>query len=317
MTDQSALSSRAIRGMYYDRLAVNAGLAWVDGVSNLYTSDQASEVYPFLGQVPRMVEVVAGRQIKSYSANALTIFNKHYEASHEFRVVDIRRDKSDQIRTRMAEIADGGISHWASLLSTLILAAATTVCYDGQYYFDTDHLEGDSGSQSNSISVDISALPALVHGVVTAPSVEEAQQTILAAISAILAFKDNQGEPMNEDAREFLVVVPAPLFLVFSAAVATITTMALQQNLNPNLIAGLRINVAMNARLTWTDKVAVFRTDSPTKGLIRQTEREIELVSIAEGSEYAAKNFAWWFGIDSWRGAALGLWQKACLATMT
>lgn len=316
--DQSALSSRAIRGMYYDRLATNPGLAWVDGISNLYTSDQASEVYPFLGQVPRMQAVVGGRQIKGYTANQITIYNTHYEASHAFRLVDIRRDKTDQIRTRMMELADGAVSHWASLLSALLVAAPTTVCYDGEYYFDTDHSEGESGSQSNSISVDISALPAAVHGVVTAPSVEEMQQAILAGITQILSFKDNQGEPMNEDAREFMVVVPTSLFLIATAAITAITTAALQQNLNANLIANLRVSVVMNVRLSsWTDKFAVFRTDSPTKGLIRQTEQEVELVSVAEGSEHAAKNFEWWFGIDAWRGAALGRWQKACLVTLT
>ena len=319
MTDQSVLSSRAIRSMYYERLEANPGMAWVEGVSNLFTSDQASEVYPFLGQVPRMREVVGGRQIQGYTANSITIFNKHYEASHEFRIQDIRRDKSDQIRTRMSELADGAMTHWASLLTVLLAAAATTVCYDGQYFFDTDHLEGESGSQSNSISVDISALPAAVHGSTTAPSVEEMQQAMLSGIAQIMSFKDNQGEPMNEYARDFLWVGPPSLFLTASAAVKGLTTAALQQNLNPNFVADLRVSVVMNARLagTWTDKFAMFRTDTPTKGLVRQTEQEVVLVSIAEGSEYAAKNFAWWFGIDAWRGAALGAWQKACLVTLT
>ena len=48
-----------------------------------------------------------------------------------------------------------------------------TVCYDGQYFFDTDHVEGDSGTQSNDLSVDISALACSVHGTTTAPSVED------------------------------------------------------------------------------------------------------------------------------------------------
>ena len=41
--DQSILSSRAVLGMYYARLEANPGLAWVNGVSNLFNSDQASE----------------------------------------------------------------------------------------------------------------------------------------------------------------------------------------------------------------------------------------------------------------------------------
>lgn len=315
--DQSLLSSRAIMGMYFARLEADPGMGWIDGISNLFTSDQASEDYKFLGQSPAMREWVGGRQAKGFSGQGLTIVNKHYEATIEVTKRDLRRDKTPQLQARISEFADRAQTHWASLLSTLLINAPSTACYDGQYYFDTDHSEGDSGSQSNDITVDISALPAAVHGVVTAPSVEEMQQAILQGIAQILSFKDDKGEPMNENARAFTVVVPVGLYLVAVAAVSTLTTMALQQNLNPNLIAGLTVNVQMNARLTWTDSFAVFRTDSPIKGFIRQTEQENELKAKAEGSEFEFDNDAWQFGIDNWRGVGYGYWQRACYVTMT
>ena len=105
------------------------------------------------------------------------------EATLEVLVDDIRRDKTGQVMTRVRELAERANSHWASLLSALIIAGESTACYDGQYFFDTDHAEGDSGTQDNDIGVDISALPAAVHGVVTAPSVEEMQQSILKGIA--------------------------------------------------------------------------------------------------------------------------------------
>ena len=40
--DQSLLSSRAIMGMYFARLEADPGMGWIDGVSNLFGSDQAS-----------------------------------------------------------------------------------------------------------------------------------------------------------------------------------------------------------------------------------------------------------------------------------
>ena len=95
-----------------------------------------------------------------------------------------------------------------------------------------------------------------------------------------------------------------------------LVTAALQQNLNPNIVAGLTVDVQMNARLTWTTQIAIFRTDSPIKGLIRQTEQEVELKAKAEGSEYEFDNDAWQFGIDAWRGVGYGYWQRACLLTM-
>lgn len=316
--DQQILSSRAIIGMYFARLEANPGMAWIDGVSNLFNSDQSSETYAFLGQSPAMREWLGGRSAKGFTGQGVTIVNKHYEATIEIQKKDARRDKTGQIMARVSEFADRGTTHWGSLLSTLLVNGTTATCYDGQYFFDTDHSEGDSGAQSNKVSVDISTLPCLVHGsAVTAPSVEEFQQSILAGISQILSFKDDRGEPMNESASRFLVVVGPTLYLTAVAAVSGLVTAALQNNLNPNLIAGLTVDVQMNARLTsWTDTFAIFRTDSPIKAFIRQTEQETEIKAKAEGSEYEFDNDAWQFGIDAWRGVGYGYWQRSCLVTM-
>ena len=236
--DQSILSSRAIMGMYFAEQEADAGVAFIDGVSNLFNSDQASETYNFLGQSPAMRLWVGGRQAKGFTGQGVTIVNSHYEATIEVQKKDARRDKTPQINARVQEFYARAQTHWTSLVSTLLLNAPSTACYDGQFFFDTDHSEGDSGTQDNDITVDISALPAAVHGVVTAPSVEEMQQSILKGIAQILSFKDDRAEPMNENARRFVVVVPVALYLTAVAAVSTLVTAALQQNLNPNLIAG-------------------------------------------------------------------------------
>lgn len=315
--DQSLLSSRAIMGMYFARLESDGAGMWLPAVANSFSSDQASETYNFLGQSPAMREWIGGRQAKGFSGQGVTIVNKHYEATLEIAKRDARRDKTPQIMARVQEFADRGQTHWGSLVSTLILAGDSTACYDGQYFFDTDHSEGDSGTQSNDISVDISALPATAHGSTTAPSMEEMQQSILAGIAAILGFKDDRGEPMNEGARTFVVMVPAALYPAALAATATMATAALGNNMNPNVLSRFSVSVEMNTRLTWTTQFAVFRTDSPIKALIMQTEQDTELKAKAEGSEYEFDNDAWQFGIDAWRGVGYGYWQRACLVTMT
>lgn len=315
--DQSLLSSRAIMGMYFARLEQEQSGLWMPRVANLFNSDQASETYNFLGQTPAMREWVGGRQAKGFNGNGLTIINKHYEATLEIAVRDARRDKTGQIQARVSEFADRGQTHWGSLVSALIMAGESTACYDGQFFFDTDHSEGDSGNQSNDISVDISALPATLHGTPTAPSVEEMQQAILLGITQMLGFVDDRGEPMNEGAREFLVMVSPALYPAAVAATATLSTAAVQQNMNPALLADFRVSVSMNPRATaWTSKFAIFRTDSPIKALIRQQETDAELKAKAEGSEFEFDNDAWQFGIDAWRGVGYGYWQRACLVTL-
>lgn len=315
MTDLSVLSSRAVRGMYFARLEQDPGNSWLAQVSNEFGSDQASETYPFLGHVPVMREWVGQRQAKGLTGNSLIILNKHYESTLELQLKDLRRDKTGQIRTRVDEFADSGQTHWASLASTLIVNGETTTGYDGQYFFDTDHNEGASGNQSNKIDADISALPATLHGTATDPSVEEMQQAIIAGVVQILSLVDERGEPLNENASSFLVMVPIGLMKAALGAVSTLVPAMLAQNLNPNLLRNFKIEVVMNVRLTiagWTDKFVVFRTDAPTKALIRQKETDIEMKMKAEGSEFEFDNDAWQLGIDAWRGAGYGLWQRAC-----
>ncbi|MFO1417243.1 MAG: Mu-like prophage major head subunit gpT family protein [Methylotetracoccus sp.] len=308
------LSSRAIIGSFYARLEAEFGASWISRLGMKFTSDQDVETYPWLGQSPAMREWIGGRNAKGFNDNSIEIRNKHFEATLEVEVKDLRRDKSGQIMVRINELADRANAHWASLLSTLIANGASTLCYDGQYFFDTDHQEGSSPSQSNKIDVDISALPAQVHGAVTAPSVEEMQQAILKAVTQICSLQDDQGEPMNELARNFLVMVP-PAFH-FTA----VNALAMAQASGPtaqSVLNGFSIEAVSNARLgAWTDKFAVFRTDGSVKPFVLQEETGVMLKAKAEGSEFEFDNDAHQYGIDTWRNVGYGYWQHACLATL-
>lgn len=133
--DQSILSSRAVIGMYYAAQESNPGLAWVNKIANRFYSDQSSETYPFLGQSPVMREWIGGRQAKGWRSNSLTVVNKHFEATMEVRLTDMRRDKTGQIEARIAEFVERQNAHWASLISTLLAAGPSAVCYDGQFFF--------------------------------------------------------------------------------------------------------------------------------------------------------------------------------------
>lgn len=313
--DQSQLSSRAVVGMYYEALAANAGAAWIDQVSNYFNSDQASEEYAWLGMPPALREWIGGRNAKGFAQNGIAITNKHFEATIEVALKDMRRDKTGQIRARIAEFAQRGQSHFASLLSTLIVNGASTVCYDGQYFFDTDHAEGASGAQANSITTDISALTASLHGSVTAPSPEEMQQAMLASISAMYTFVDDQGEPLNEDASSFLVMVPVGL----SQAALAALSMVRAAGTSTFAIENFNVGLAVNPRLTaagWTDKFVTVRTDGSIKPLIRQEETTPELKLKDETSEFAFDNDAIQIGLDTWRNVGYGRWQGAVLNTL-
>lgn len=312
----STLSSRAIIGRFYRTLEQDTGAAWVNDLSMLFNSDQGSEEYKWLGQTPAMREWVGGRHAKGFNENGLTIANKHYEGTLEVDVADMRRDKTGQIMVRVDELAQRTNSHWASLLSTLTINGESNVCYDGQFFFDTDHSEGNSGTQSNDIASDISAIPAAVHGSTTDPSPQEMSGSIFAGIQQILSFVDDQGEPMNENANQFLVQVPISLMKAAMSAVSDATFGGGETNtLNAT---GFSIRVAPNARLSsWTDKFAVYRTDGFVKPFIRQQETDVMLKAVAEGSELEFTEDKHHYGVDAWRNVGYGYWQHGCLVTLT
>ena len=208
------ITTREVIGMFFERLSQDVGASWIPAVSMMFQSDQAQEKYPWLGMVPMMREWIGGRHAKSLPEEIITIENLHFEATLEFQIDDLCRDKTTQVQTRINELADRANAHWAKLLSSLIVNGhtdASGLAYDGQYFFDTDHSTGSSGAQSNDLTVDISALPTNNHGYTTAPAAAEMSLAIMETIQQIIGFKEEQGEPMKELAEDIMVMVTIKL----------------------------------------------------------------------------------------------------------
>lgn len=299
------ITSRAVIGSFY--AALDQGDAgWVNDLSFKVNSNQASEQYAWLGMAPAMREWLGGRKAADLREFSYSLANKEHEATLEVTVPEHRRDKSGQLNVRIGELADRVMSYPAKLLSTLIEAAESTTCYDGQYFFDTDHSEGSSGTQDNDITYDGS----------NTLSVDEMRAAIINSVKQILGFKDDRGEPMNENARNFAVMVPLTYWQQAIEAVSLPTVAAGGANVIPNL-PGFNIRVIPNVRLTWTTKMATFRTDGRVKPFILQEEMPMSIKAVAEGSELEFNENKHRYGVD-WSGnVGYGYWQHACLTTFT
>lgn len=309
----SSLSSRAIVGEFYNQLEAATGQSWIDQIAMRFNSDQSSETYAWLGMVPAMREWIGGRQAKAFRENGYTIPNRKFEATVEIAVDDLRRDKTGQVNIRLGELADRVIAHDSFLLSDLIQNGASRVCYDGQFYFDTDHTEGENTTnQSNSINYDIS--DGGTGGTPTVPTARTMQNMILNAVSQILSFRDDRNEPMNENAKSFLVMAPPALMSYLLAAVGNPVLDSGATNTITQM-DGFSIQAAINPRLTWTDRVAVFRTDGRAKPMILQTELPLEISVQGEGSDEEFKNDRWLVGAKKLGNGGYGFWQHACLVT--
>ena len=304
----SLITSRAVIGSFYAALEQGAA-SYVSALSMKVASDQASETYAWLGQAPAMREWLGGRSAKSLRENSFSITNKDHEATLEVTLQELRRDKTGQLLIRIGELADRTNSYPAKILSNLMIAGEAATCYDGQYFFDTDHAEGDSGTQSNDVSY------AAATG--TTPTVAEMRGAIMAAIQKILGFVDDRGEPMNENAKSFLVMVPLALWATAVEAVNLPTVENGGVNLLQNLPEGISMTVVPNVRLTWTDKFAVYRTDGRVKPFILQEEVPVTMSAVAEGSELEFNEKKHRYGVDGSGNVGYGYWQHACLTTFT
>lgn len=305
------LGSRAIRGMYFQELEISSSADWLDAVSNEFDSDQASEEYPFLGQVPTMQLWKGERKTKVLRDDKFVIINDHFESTMRIEDSQRRRDKTKQLETRISEHVRRGDSHWSALLATLIINGESTNGFDGEYFFDVDHNWGD-GDQSNDIDANISDYPVSTTGSTTSPSAEEANFAVMAGIRQLVSFTDDQGEPVNEDANEFMVLCPLSLEPAITSGVTNPKGTGLAEQFERR-----NIKVKGLARLsTWTDKFVVIRTDSFIKPWIRQQETDLRVSSLAEDSDFHFMNDAFLFGIDAWRQVGYGRWDLACLVTL-
>lgn len=309
------ITSRSVIGTFYETLEAASQASWASKLAMMVTSNQDSETYRWLGMVPAMREWAGGRLAKGLRASGITIVNKDFEATLEILASEVRRDKTGQVRVRVQELADRAAAIWEALISQLITNGGTGLCYDGQYYFDTDHAEGASGTQVNALTN--SHVPALDVTAPTAPTEAEFAAALMGVIGHILAFKDDQGEPLNANARNFAVMCPPNLYGPAAAAVAERVLMGATLANNQILSAGLTVQPILNPRLTATAVFYVFRTDGRAKPFICQEELPIEISALAEGSEEEFKHNRHLYGVKMAGNAGYGMWQHAAKATLS
>ena len=303
------ITTSSVRAMVLQALDTGTA-AWINDLVMKTNSDDASETDAWLGAPPAMNEFIGKRKLNELKEVSFTISNKDYENNLVIRSKDMRRDKTGQIQIRVNQLADRVLDHPATLLSTLVMNGESALCYDGQYFFDTDHVDGDSGMISNDIT-SVAAVPA-------APTAAEFSKAIMAAITAMYKFKDDKGQPMNQSARVFTVMVAPDHMTAALEAVTSLQGANGASAIIPALRGKFTINVEVNARLTWTTKFAVFRTDGNVKPFILQEDSGgMDVVAIGDGSEHEQMHKEQIYGVD-WSGnVGYGYWQGAVLVTLT
>ncbi len=303
----TGLTSKAIVGRFYRRLEEFAQAAWWTRLAMRFGSSQESETYRWLGMVPQVREWIGARKVRPLRAQGITIVNKVWESTIRIDADEQRRDKSGQILVRVNEMARRVATHPNKLVTDLLIAGGTSNGYDGVPFFSTTHTEGDSGTQSNALTYNATTP--------TAPTETEMFQAVVQAISQIVGLRDDQGEPLNEAAREFMVMVPMAFL---SSTLVALAGQELNGSSNPLASAGpFKVEWVANPRLTWTDQFAVFRTDGDARPFIFQEELPVQVQVLAEGSELEMNENQHQYGVKAVHAAGFGFWQNACRVQFT
>ncbi len=102
-------------------------------------STTKSNTFGWLGQFPRLREWIGDRVLKDMKAHGYSIENKSFESTVSVPRTDIEDDQVGVYSPLMEEMGRAAKTHPDELIFLLLAAGVSTTCYDGQYFFDTDH----------------------------------------------------------------------------------------------------------------------------------------------------------------------------------
>ncbi|GAP66270.1 putative major head subunit [Mizugakiibacter sediminis] len=102
-------------------------------------STSKSNTYGWLGQFPQFREWVGDRVLKDLAAHGYSIDNKSFESSVAVDRDDIEDDNIGIYKPLFVEMGRAAKAHPDELVFALLKAGTSTLCYDGQNFFDTDH----------------------------------------------------------------------------------------------------------------------------------------------------------------------------------
>jgi len=249
--------------------------------------------YSWLSRFPKMRKWLGDKVIKTLEAFKYTIINDDWEATIE---VDRNDIEDDSIGIYEPQAKDAGFSARQlpdEIDADLKNGAFENECYDGQFFYDTDH-EVAGASVSNkgtaALSAATTALAAASYG---------------AARLAIMNFTDDEGRPLG--------LVPN-LLEVPPALEATGRLLLENEKLtdeSPNPYRGTA-TLLVNPRLTSPTAWFLHVTDRPLKPFVYQERKApvfVQQVDPESDTVFMRKKFR--FGAEARAAGGYGLWQMS------
>lgn len=269
-------------------------------ISGKVSSSTASNTYAWVDVLPKMREWIGPRVYNNLVERAQVVINKEYEASLEVKRTDIEDDNLGTYKTRGQLMGRTGKKHPDFLVRDMFVAGLTTVCFDGQFLWDTDHpvnIEDSTlGTQSNKLALALS------------------DANFATALAAGQSMKGADGESIGafQDPTKTVLMVPPGLAATARSIVGLQTLAA--GGANPNYgLAKVVVNPDLSDATAWYlldmsfgDIAAVMLQERLPLEQSEQTAPDSDAVFTAGSFRYGLR----------WRGAAfaglywLGIYSK-------
>lgn len=257
------------------------------------TSTTGQNDYAWLSKFPKMRKWIGEKNVKALEAAKYTIKNDDWEATVEVDRNDIEDDNLGIYGPQAQMAGESAAQLPDEIVMALVNDGFTAACFDGQFFFDTDHpVNGASVSNKGTKVLSCATLAA-------------AQASIGAARTAMKKFKDDEGRPLNISP-EILLVPPAQEDIALVLA----SNERLEDG-KQNPYKGT-FEVVCDARLTSDTAWFLLDTSKAIKPFIYQERKApvfVEQTDPQADDVFSRKKFK--YGAEARAAGGYGFWQLA------
>lgn len=121
-------------------------------VATVVPSTTKEQKYGWLGKIPNVREWIGPREIQNLMQHDYAIKEKAWELTLGVDKDDIETDNLGIYAPLFTEMGESTGAKWDLLVFAMLKAGFTTECYDGQYFFDSDHPVLDEDGSPTTVS---------------------------------------------------------------------------------------------------------------------------------------------------------------------
>jgi phage major head subunit gpT-like protein len=156
---------------------------WQDKAERVDTPGTEINLYGWLAEMPRFRKWVGARLAKRLLSRSYQVKNEKYEFSYSIGRDDIKYDRFGIYQGHATRAGIAARLLWDDIITATQLAGNTVKCYDGQFFYDTDHPRIPEDAASDTF-------PNLFTGR------DLTADNVAFVYDAMAALKDANGEPM-------------------------------------------------------------------------------------------------------------------------